>query len=601
MHKKKVLIVGSGGREHALAWKLASSPRVSRVFCAPGNAGMEAEATCVPVQASDLEGLVSFAKKEGVGLTIVGPEAPLAQGLADRFTDEGLVVFGPTKAAAEIEASKVFAKELLHKSGIPTGSFKVFTEAETAIDHIRKVGPPIVIKADGLAAGKGVILARALEEAEDAVNIILREKAFGPAGNRLLVEEFLTGEEASFMAITDGETVLPLASSQDHKAVFDNDQGPNTGGMGAYSPAPVVTDRVFRETMDFVMEPTVRAMERENRPYRGVLYGGLMIEKDRPKVLEFNCRFGDPEAQPILMRLRTDLLDLFEAAVEGRLAGLRLDWDPRAAVCIVLASRGYPGKYETGKPIHGLDDVASMKDVMVFHAGTARENGRFVTKGGRVLGVTALGDTISDAIDRAYAAVDKISFEGMHFRRDIGKKALRHVTGSHSASGQSTSTPTAQVGIVMGSISDREVMEEARRTLNEFGVSCEIKILSAHRSPELAVSYAREAESRGVKTLIAGAGMAAHLAGALAAHTTLPVIGVPIDSPPLNGLDALLSTVQMPPGVPVATMAIGKAGAKNAAMLAIEILALSEPNLKKKIRSFRVMQARKIAALNQEL
>ncbi len=573
MSEKKVLVIGSGGREHALCWKLSQSPRVGVVYCAPGNAGISQHAICVPVNASDIEGLLDFAVEKKIDLTIVGPEAPLADGLVDRFAREGLTVFGPGKKAAEIESSKVFTKNLLSKAAVPTGSYRVFTNPVEAKVYIKEeTGLPIVLKADGLAAGKGVIVARSLEEAEDAVDRILVRKEFGAAGDKLVVEECLVGEEASFMAITDGKTVLPLATSQDHKQVFDNDEGPNTGGMGAYSPAPVVTGDLFSRIMDEIMRPTVEAMASEGRPYKGVLYAGLMIDEYGPKVLEFNCRFGDPEAQPILMRLRTDLMEVIEAALEGRLEDLELEWDPRACVCVVMASSGYPGSYEKGKVIYGLDEVAKMDDVMVFHAGTAWKGDDYVTAGGRVLGVTALGDTIEQAISLAYEAVAKISWEGVHYRKDIGKKALKHFR-------------SPRVCIFMGSESDRKVMEETCRILDGFGVGYELKVASAHRTPHLVESYVKDAEEKGVKVFIAGAGMAAHLAGAVAARTKLPVIGVPLDGSSLNGLDALLSTVQMPSGIPVATMAIGKAGAKNAAYLAVQILALTDQELADKLRA----------------
>jgi len=599
MDQKKILVIGSGGREHAICWKLASSPKISRVFCAPGNSGISQHAACISLRVSDINGLVSFVKKEGIDMTVVGPEAPLVEGLADSFSKHGLAVFGPTKAAAEIEASKVFSKELLTEAGIRTGSYKVFTDPDAAFDYVKSiVGVPVAIKADGLAAGKGVLLAHSLAEAEEAIDLILRKKVFGEAGNRLIVEEFLTGEEASFMAVTDGTTVLPLATSQDHKSVFDNDMGPNTGGMGAYSPAPVVSSALFDDIMENIMRPAVKAMAKAKRPYQGVLYGGLMIRDGIPEVLEFNCRFGDPEAQPILMRLRTDLMEIFEAALEGRLNEIKLEWDPRTAVCVVMASGGYPGNYETGKVIHGLEKVAEMQDVMVFHAGTAKDGDRFVTSGGRVLGVTALGNTISEAIDLAYEAVGQISWEGMHYRRDIGQKALRHTSGAAAGMpGNRHTGSTAKVGIVMGSLSDKEVMEAARDILNEFGIACELRVASAHRSPGLTASYAGEAEARGIKVLIAGAGMAAHLAGTLAANTILPVIGVPVGNSALNGIDALLSTAQMPPGVPVATMAIGEAGAKNAALLALQILALEDRDLARKLKEYREAQAKEIEEL----
>ncbi len=590
MDCSKVLVVGSGGREHALCWKLAQSPRVEKVFCAPGNAGISQHAECVDIKASDIKALAAFAEEQGAGLTIVGPEDPLANGIVDYFREHGLTVFGPTAKAAAIEASKVFTKDLLSKARIPTGRYRVFDDPSEALEYVKdETGVPVALKADGLAAGKGVILPQTLEEAEEAINLIMREKAFGDAGKRIVVEEFLTGEEASFMAVTDGVNVLPLATSQDHKPVFDYDRGPNTGGMGAYSPAPVVDDDLFQQVMKMIMTPAVEAMAAAGKPYEGVLYGGLIIKDGTAKVIEFNCRFGDPEAQPILMRMKTDLVDVIEAALEGRLDRIEIEWDPRAAVCVVLASGGYPGSYAGGRSIRGLDDVADMDDVMVFHAGTAHSSDGYVTAGGRVLGVTALGDTIRDAIDLAYRAVDRISWDGMHYRKDIGQKALRH-TGD-----------APQVGIVMGSLSDRDVMAGAQQVLEQLGIVYELKVASAHRSPELAAEFAETARLRGIKVLIAGAGMAAHLAGAIAAHTTLPVIGVPIDASPLNGLDALLSTAQMPPGVPVATMAIGKAGAKNAAMLAAQIIAVHDEALAMRLDRFRQEQVRGIEKINREL
>ncbi len=587
MDKKNILVIGSGGREHALCWKFAQSPRAGKIFCAPGNAGIARHAECVPIKASDLEGLADFASENSVDITIVGPEAPLADGIVDLFMARGLTVFGPDSKAAEIEASKVFTKDLLSKYGIPTGKYRVFTDPDEARAYVKnETGVPVVIKADGLAAGKGVLLCFTLQEADEAIELVLEKKAFGEAGNRLIVEEFLEGEEASFMAITDGRTVLPLATSQDHKAVFDNDKGPNTGGMGAYSPAPVVTPELFDRVMDEIMKPTVEAMAREGRTYRGVLYAGLIIKDGQPKVLEFNCRFGDPEAQPILMRMKTDLLEVVESAVREELNAVKLEWDSRASVCVVLASDGYPGKYETGKRIEGLDKVEKMEDVFVFHAGTRLENGHFVTAGGRVLGVTALGSTIENAIRKAYKAVSRIRWDGMHYRRDIGQKALRHLRDN------------CQVAIVMGSKSDSKVMKKAAEILDDFGVVARTMVLSAHRSPEHTARFAKEAADRGIKVIIAGAGMAAHLAGAISAHSILPVIGVPIDSSPLKGMDALLSTVQMPPGIPVATMGIGKAGAKNAAYMALEILALSQPGIREALEKFRAKQAEKVLNAN---
>lgn len=420
-----VLVVGSGGREHALVWKLKQSPKVDRIYCAPGNAGISALATCVKIGADAIDELAAFAKQEAIDLTVVGPEVPLSLGLVDRLENEGLRVFGPRQNAAILEGSKVFMKDLLKKYNIPSALYETFTDREAAHQYIDRLGAPIVVKADGLAAGKGVIVAQTVAEAKEAVDLIMADKAFGEAGSRVVVEEFLKGEEASFIAFTDGKTVLPLPTSQDHKAVYDGDKGPNTGGMGAYSPAPVVTRALHEQAMNEVMLPTVKALAAEGRPYKGMLYAGLMIDQGAAKVLEFNCRFGDPEAQPLLMRLTTDLVDIMEAVIDDRLADIDLEIDPRPTVCVVMAAGGYPGDYEKGKVISGLDKAASHEDVVVFHAGTARQGDAVVTNGGRVLGVTAAGSTVSDAIARAYAAVADISWEGCYYRKDIGRKAVK--------------------------------------------------------------------------------------------------------------------------------------------------------------------------------
>jgi len=421
----KILIVGGGGREHALAWKLARSPRVKKIFCAPGNAGIAAQADCFPIKAEDIDGLVDFAKKERIDLTVVGPEAPLTMGIVDVFKRNGLKIFGPTKEAAAIEGSKVFAKEFCKKYNIPTAGSAIFSGIKEAKSYLSKQTMPVVIKADGLAAGKGVIICRDLKEASAALENIMVGRAFGDAGNKVVIEEFLEGEEASFIAISDGKNVLPLATSQDHKRVFDDDKGPNTGGMGAYSPAPVVTSNVHDRVMNEIMLPTVRGMAKEGREFVGTLYAGLMIKDGRPKLLEFNCRFGDPETQPVMMRMRTDLVDVIDAAMNRTLDRVKLEWDPRPAVCVVMASAGYPGDYEKGKVIRGLSGAQDLHDTAVFHAGTTFKNGDYLTSGGRVLGVTALGDDIASAIGNAYAAVDKISWEGAHYRKDIGRRALK--------------------------------------------------------------------------------------------------------------------------------------------------------------------------------
>ncbi len=584
-----VLVVGSGGREHALVWKLAKSENVRKIFCAPGNAGIASQADCVDISASNIDGLLTFAIQEKIDLTVVGPEVSLTLGIVDRFEEKGLRIFGPDSKAAILEGSKVFTKNLMEKYGIPSGFFKVFSDQNAAMAYLDTVAAPLVVKADGLAAGKGVIVAQTIDEAKAAVALIMADKAFGDAGNEVVIEEFLKGEEASFIAFTDGQTVLPLPTSQDHKAVFDGDKGPNTGGMGAYSPAPVVTAAIHQQVMDKVMLPTVQGMAAEGRPYKGMLYAGLMIDGDDIKVLEFNCRFGDPEAQPLLMRLKSDLVEIFEAVIDNRLSELSLDIDPRPTICVVMASGGYPSSYEKGKEIKGLDLAAGQKDVFVFHAGTAAKDESIVNVGGRVLGVTAIGESLQVAIDNAYKAVDCISWESCFFRRDIGQKALRRTAG------------VARVGIVMGSDSDLPIMRAASDFLKSMGIACEMTVASAHRTPAKASEYASTARERGLKVIIAGAGMAAHLGGVLAAHTTLPVIGVPIDASPLKGMDALLATVQMPPGIPVATMAIGKAGAKNAAIFAAQILSVSDADIAAKLVVFKEEMVRQVEEKDRNL
>jgi phosphoribosylamine--glycine ligase/phosphoribosylaminoimidazole carboxylase, PurE protein len=587
----KVLVIGGGGREHALIWKLKQSGKVGSIFCAPGNAGIASLAQCVGIGVGDINALLDFALKERIDLTVVGPEEPLIHGIVDLFRQHGLRIFGPDRQGAILEGSKAFTKDFLKKYGIATARYETFSKRSTAKKFIRSMGVPCVVKADGIAAGKGVIIAATIEEAEQAVDLIMKEKAFGAAGKQVVIEELLQGEEASFLAFTDGVTVLPLPSSQDHKAVFDGDKGPNTGGMGAYSPAPVMTEALTARVMEEVMLPVVRGMAAEGRPYTGVLYAGLMIDGDRINVLEFNCRFGDPECQPLLMRLRSDLVDIFIACINGTLDQIHMEIDPRPAVCVVLASEGYPGKYATGRTISGLQTAARVEGVEIFHAGTAIKGRQIVTSGGRVLGVTAIGDTIREAIDRAYAAVGEIQWSGCCCRHDIGHRALSRLT----------KLLRPAVGIVMGSDSDLPIMQAAADFLQSIGIDFEMRITSAHRTPEQACAYAKSACERGLKVIIAGAGMAAHLAGVLAAHTTLPVIGVPLDASSLHGLDALLSTVQMPPGIPVATMGIGKAGAKNAAVLAARILALSESGLQERLVQYARDMADEVAAKNKAL
>ena len=423
----KVLIVGGGGREHALAWKAAQSPRADIVYVAPGNAGTNHEHKIrnIPLNAEDVSGLVDFARREKIDLTIVGPEIPLVAGMVDAFQAAGLRCFGPRQDAARLEGSKSFTKEFLQRQHIPTADYGVFTEIEPALDFVRRKGTPIVIKADGLAAGKGVIIAQTDQEAAAAVKDILEARSFGEAGRSIVIEEFLAGEEASFIVMTDGRHILPLASSQDHKARDDGDRGPNTGGMGAYSPAPVVTPGMHERILREVMYPAVQGMAAEGRTYTGFLYAGLMIDAEgTPHVLEFNCRFGDPETQPLMLRLKSDLVDLCNAALDGRLDTMEAQWDERAALGVVLTSRGYPESASKGDVIHGLDAVFP-DDVKIFHGGTRNTNGDVVTAGGRVLCVTALGKNVSDAQRAAYAAVKKIRWDGMFYRTDIGYRAVR--------------------------------------------------------------------------------------------------------------------------------------------------------------------------------
>ena len=426
----RVLVVGSGGREHALVWKIAQSKLADKIFCAPGNGGIAQAGECLDIKADNISALLDFAKKEKIDLTVVGTEAPLALGIVDEFNNYKLRIFGPDKSASRLEASKVFAKELMAKYNVPTADFKIFDHADEAHKYIEKKNAPCVVKADGLAQGKGVIVAKTIDEAKQAVTSIMQEKIFGEAGNKVIIEDCLEGQEASIVVITDSKKVLPLAAAQDHKRIFDHDSGPNTGGMGAYSPAPVVTQELFNEISEKIINRTIDGLIKEGINYTGILYAGIMLTKDGPKALEFNVRFGDPETQAVLPRLKSDLLEVMLTASEGKLSRFKtLKWDSRACVCVVCASQGYPGEYDKGKEISGLDEAAKLEDVVVFHAGTKKqmkEGGwQILTNGGRVLGVTGLGNTIKDAVEITYQAVEKINFQGMHYRRDIGHMAIK--------------------------------------------------------------------------------------------------------------------------------------------------------------------------------
>ena len=577
----KILVVGSGGREHALTWKISQSAMVDKIYCAPGNAGTAQYAETVSIKADDIEALALFARENAIDLTVVGPEVPLSMGIVDHFNTMGLKVFGPDKKAAQLEASKMFAKNLMLKYNIPTAAGRSFTDIDKAKNYVKQLGAPLVVKADGLAAGKGVFVCKTEEEANKALDSLINEDLFGDAGSMVVVEECLEGEEASFIALTDGKTVLALPSSQDHKRVFDNDEGPNTGGMGAYSPAPVLDFMLRQRAMDEIMIPAVKAMAAEGCLFKGVLYAGLMIHGEKIKVLEFNARFGDPETQPILMRLKNDLVPLMEACVDGGLEKHTVDIDPRSTLCVVMAAKGYPGSYSKGDIITGFED-AETPDTKVFHAGTSLNGKDIVAAGGRVLGVTSLGSSVHEAKQRAYEACGKIKWNSGFYRKDIGDKAIARLAIK------------PKVGVIMGSDSDLSVMEESLKVLKKLGIPYEVTIASAHRTPARAEAFAATARQRGICVIIAGAGHAAHLAGAMAAHTTLPVLGVPIDSSALQGLDALLSTVQMPPGVPVATLAVGKPGAVNAGVLAAQILGVSDPGIAEKLEQYKADMAAKV-------
>ncbi len=422
----KVLVIGSGGREHSLVWKIAQSPQVSKIFCAPGNPGISEIAECITIEPEQINLLYEFAVKEKIDLTVVGPEAPLADGIVDNFSKHNLNVFGPNKRAAILETSKAFSKHLMRKHGIPTADFRNFDDYNHARKYVSSKGAPIVVKADGLSKGKGVFVCKTINDALQAIDSIMKDKVFGDAGDEVIIEELLIGEEISILAFTDGKTIIPMESSQDHKTIYDGNKGPNTGGMGAYSPVPLMTADLYRQVEKEILVPTVHAMNREERPYKGILYVGLMMTSHGPRVLEYNVRFGDPEAQALLVRMKSDIVPIMLAAVSGKLDTVDLEWYPQASVCVVIASGGYPGSYIKGKEITGLDLLKNQEDIHLFHAGTKFENGKIVTSGGRVLNVVASGNGISEAQKKVYDAVSKISFEGAYYRKDIASKAIKN-------------------------------------------------------------------------------------------------------------------------------------------------------------------------------
>lgn len=417
-----VLVVGGGGREHTIIWKLSQNPEITGLYCAPGNGGISRLATCVALKATDIDGIVKYSRENKMDLVVVAPDDPLAAGMVDRLSEAGIRAFGPVRAAAVIEGSKAFSKDLMKKYNIPTAGYRVFDNSSETMEYLDTCSAPIVVKADGLALGKGVIIAKTIDEAKSAVNSIMNDRVFGNAGNRVVIEEYIEGPEVSILAFTDGKTIIPMVSSQDHKRAYDHDQGPNTGGMGTFSPSPLYDEKLADYCMKNIFIPTVEAMNKEGRKFKGVLYFGLMLTKDGPKVLEYNARFGDPETQVVLPRLKTDLLEIFEAIIDEKLDEIEIEWDNNAAVCVVAASGGYPAKYGTNFEIAGIEKAEAEYGTIVFHAGTSFREGKFYTAGGRVLGVTAVEETMDKAIKKAYAGIEQISFEGMHYRRDIGRK-----------------------------------------------------------------------------------------------------------------------------------------------------------------------------------
>lgn len=581
----KVLVVGSGGREHALAWKMKQSPQVSQVYVAPGNDGMRAEFEVHSLTSQ--EEIIELVKNEGIELTFVGQEVYLVEGLVDAMEETGCRVVGPTSAAAALEGSKAFSKNFMKRHNIPTAEHSSFEDPERAIDYLESMDHgPYVIKTSGLAAGKGVLICETLSEARKVVQEVLSGEAFGDAGSTIVIEEFLKGEEASYFVLTDGKDFVSFPSCQDHKRVGELDTGLNTGGMGAYSPAPVVTDEVEQQIIETVVKPTIEGMAKERNPYKGILYIGVMIDKGVPKVVEYNCRFGDPECQALMMRLESDLVPLLEAVATESLGKEKPVWREEAATCVMLASGGYPEAYEKGAIISGLDAVTqeSSEKSFVFHSGTKLDGSVYRTNGGRVLGVTALGKNLEESLKEAYQLVKKISWDGMHYRTDIGVKGLLHYRDNR---------PEKSVAIVIGSQSDLDIAKKATALLEKFNVGYRLCITSAHRTPERTRKFIEESEAMGVEVFIAMAGMAAHLPGVVAAESTRPVIGVPIVST-LDGMDSLLAIAQMPPGVPVATMATN--GGANAAILAVQILSLAYTDLRAQLKLHKIEMAHKVIA-----
>ncbi len=577
-----ILIVGAGGREHALAWKCSQSPRTTSIHVTPGNGGIEGVAKCWYL--TDHSEIVKKAGEEGIDLVIMGQEDYPVNGLTELMEAANIKVFGPSQIAARLEGSKAFAKEFMKRKGIPSADFGVFEDIESARSHLRSLQPPFVIKASGLAAGKGVLICQDLESAEKALLEIMEEKAFGSAGDQVVIEQFLEGEEASWFVFTDGKNFASLPSLQDHKRQLELDQGLNTGGMGCYAPAPVVTGEVEKKVTEEIVKPTLQGMAEEGYPFKGILYIGLMIDRGQPRVVEYNIRFGDPECQPLMMLLESDLVEIIEAVADERLDQIQVKWKPKSAATVILASGGYPGSYEKGFTIQGLEEVEQNDELMIFHAGTKRDGNRFQTAGGRVLAVSAIAENLQAALDKAYESADRINWPGMQYRRDIGIKGLKRI--------RTRPDGDIQVGIVLGSASDMKIATKATKIFKQLDVDYELIVSSAHRTPERTRQFIHEAPGRGMRVIIAIAGMAAHLPGVIASETHLPVIGVPVDASACNGQDALLSIAQMPPGIPVATVGIDRGD--NAALLAVQILSLIYPEFKAHHLEYRLAMQQKV-------
>jgi phosphoribosylamine--glycine ligase len=583
-----ILIVGAGGREHALAWKCRQSPKTTTLHVTPGNGGIEKLANCWYL--SDHQQIVQKAKEAKIDLVLIGQEDYAVNGLTELLLSENIKVFGTSTKAAQLEGSKEFAKEFMKRNQIPSAEFEVFSDPDSAKAYLTTLKPPFVIKASGLAAGKGVLICPDIESAEQGLKEIMLDRVFGDAGNKVVIEEFMEGEEASWFVFTDGKNFVSLPSLQDHKRQLELDQGLNTGGMGCYAPAPIITPDVERLVTDRIVKPTLAGMTAEGNPYKGILYVGLMIKEGQPRVVEYNIRFGDPECQPLMMLLDSDLVEIAEAVADGRLDQIRVEWKKKAAATIILASGGYPQSYQKGFTIQGLEEIEETDELMVFHAGTKRDGNRFLTAGGRVLGITATGDSLQDALNRAYRNTTTISWPGMQYRRDIGIKGLKRIRTRPAA--------VPLVGIILGSTSDMNIAKKATAIFESFGLDYELIVSSAHRTPERTRRFVKSAAEKGIELFIAIAGMAAHLPGVVAAETLLPVIGVPVNASAYQGHDALLSIAQMPPGIPVATVGIDRGD--NAALLAVQILSLKYPEFRAYHFEYRLQMEMKVTnSLNE--